>query len=114
MPSLMVQKPPNLIYGVEDRPAVGETFTLGFRHIFLRVSILILPVAIVQDMNGTPDQVERIIKMSMFAGGFATIAQALRQGPAGSGYLCPHLCGPSYLSASLLVVNPRDYRCSLA
>ncbi len=99
----MAQKPLNLIYGVEDRPALGVTLTLGFQHVFLMVSTLILPVAIVQEINGTPEQVERLIKMSMIAGGLATILQALRKGPVGSGYLCPHLCGPAYLSASPLL-----------
>lgn len=101
----MAQKPPNLIYGVEDRPALGVTLTLGFQHVFLMVSTLILPVAIVQEINGTPEQVEHLIKMSRIAGGLATILQALQKGPVGSGYLCPHLCGPSYLSASLVAAK---------
>src|SRR5688500_14857823 len=101
----MAKRPPNLIYGVDDRPPPGVILMLGFQHIFLMVSTLILPMAIVQEINGTPEQVERIIKMSMIAGGFATIMQSLRNSPVGSGYLCPHLCGPSYYSASLLAAK---------
>src|SRR5262245_48403935 len=101
----MAQKPPNLIYGVEDRPAVGTTLTLGFQHIFLMVSTLILPIAIVQEINGTTDQAADLIKMSMMAGGLATILQSLRTGPVGAGYLSPQLCGPAYFSASLLAAR---------
>jgi hypothetical protein len=53
----MARKPPNLIYGVEDQPTGGVTLTLGFQHVFRMVSTLILPVAVVQEINGTPEQV---------------------------------------------------------
>ena len=43
-----------------------------------------------------------MIQMSMIAGGLGTILQAVKKGPAGSGYLCPQICGPSFLSASIL------------
>ena len=38
----------------------------------------------------------------MFAGGIGVIIQALRKGPVGSGFLCPTVCGPSFLAASML------------
>ena len=37
----------------------------------------------------------------MIAAGFGTILQSLKKGPIGSGYLCPNLCGPSYMAVSL-------------
>ena len=43
-----------------------------------------------------------MIQMSMIAGGLGTILQSLKRGPIGSGYLCPQVCGPSFLSASIL------------
>ncbi|HVY69101.1 MAG TPA: solute carrier family 23 protein [Verrucomicrobiae bacterium] len=101
----MPQKPANLVYGVDDRPGLGTTLALGFQHVFLMVSTLVLPAAIVQSVDGSEDQAERVIKMSMIAGGLATILQSLRVRGLGSGYLCPHLCGPPYLSASLLAVK---------
>ena len=39
----------------------------------------------------------------MIASGLATILQALRKGPIGSGYLCPFASGPAYLAASIVV-----------
>jgi xanthine permease XanP len=41
----------------------------------------------------------------MIAGGIGVIAQAQRRGPVGSGYLCPQVCGPSYLWASILAAK---------
>lgn len=43
-----------------------------------------------------------MIQMSMIATGLGTMLQSLKKGPMGSGYLCPQVCGPSYLSASIL------------
>jgi len=41
----------------------------------------------------------------MLAAGVGTILHALNRRGVGSGYLCPALCGPSFLSASLLAAN---------
>ena len=40
--------------------------------------------------------------MAMIATGVATILQELNKGPIGSGYLCPLVNGPAFLSASIL------------
>jgi len=42
-----------------------------------------------------------LVTFSMLASGIGSIIQALRLPYLGSGYLCPNLCGPSYLSLSL-------------
>lgn len=42
------------------------------------------------------------ISMAMLVTGAATILQGLNRGPVGSGYLCPLLNGPAFLSASIL------------
>ena len=94
-------KPSNLIYGVDEKPPAGSTFLLGLQHTFVMSSTLILPVVIVSEIGGTLDQVQSVVSYSMIAAGLATILQAFRRGPVGSGYLCPHLVGPSYLSASI-------------
>lgn len=101
----MAQKPQSLLYGVEDQPPLGVTLTLGFQHIFLMASTLLLPVAIEQEIGGTTEHAAQMVEMAMIAGGLATILQSLRSSSLGSGYLCPHLCGPSYLSASLLAAK---------
>jgi xanthine permease XanP len=94
-------KPSNLIYGVDEKPPGVSTFLLGLQHTFVMSSTLILPVAIVSEIGGTLDQVQSVVSYSMIAAGLATILQSLKRGPVGSGYLCPHLVGPSYLSASI-------------
>ena len=71
---------------------------MSFLYILL---ILIFPVVIVQAIGGTPEQAGFFVSMSMLASGVGTIQQALKK----KGFLCPSVCGPLYLPASLLAAK---------
>ncbi|HWP60391.1 MAG TPA: solute carrier family 23 protein [Candidatus Acidoferrales bacterium] len=101
----MAKKPANLIYGVDEAPPLGATLLLGFQHIFVLTISFVLILVLVREGGGSAEDAERLIKVSMISMGVATILQGLRLGPVGSGYLCPQLIGPAYLSASLLAVK---------
>ncbi|MBP1750205.1 MAG: Xanthine/uracil permease [Deltaproteobacteria bacterium] len=98
----MAKKPANLIYGVNESPGFLSLVLLGLQHIFVLSIAFIFPVVIVDSIHGTPDQAQNLISMAMFATGIATILQGLNKGYIGSGYLCPLVNGPAFLSASLL------------
>ena len=98
----MEKKPANLTYGVNESPGLPALLILGVQHIFLLSVAFIVPVIIVDAIGGTPEQAQNLITMAMIATGLATILQGLNSGPVGSGYLCPLLNGPAFLSASLL------------
>jgi xanthine permease XanP len=97
----MVTKPANLIYGLDDKPPWTISFILGLQHVFTMSSTLVLPVVIAREMGAGIDVVQSLVCFSMIAAGLGTVLQALRKGPIGSGYICPNLCGPSYLSVSV-------------
>lgn len=97
----MDKRPPNLVYGVEDRPPTGVLFLLGVQHVFLMSSTLVLPVVLVSEIGGSFGQVRAVVALTMIACGIGTILQALRWRGLGSGYLCPNLCGPNFFSASM-------------
>ncbi|MEA2045443.1 MAG: solute carrier family 23 protein [Euryarchaeota archaeon] len=101
----MPKKPPGLVYGVDDDPPRPTCFLLGLQHVSVISIALILPVVIVRAIGGTFEMAEFMVSMSILAGGIGTILQALNKKGVGSGYLCPSVCGPSYLSASLLAAN---------
>ena len=98
---LMAKRPPNLIYGVDDKPPLGTTLLLGLQHVVVISVGWVFVVVIVTSMGGTEIQAANIIRISMIASGVATILQALTKGPVGSGYLCPFSSGPSYILASI-------------
>jgi NCS2 family nucleobase:cation symporter-2 len=97
----MATKPGNLIYGLDDKPPWTISFILGLQHVITMSSTLVLPVVIARGIGGGIDVVQSMVCFSMIAAGLGTVFQALRRGPIGSGYICPNLCGPSYLSVSV-------------
>ncbi len=101
----MPKKPPELTYAVDDVPPLSACLLLGVQHICIVAIALIFPVVIVRAIGGSPAQAEFMVSMSLFAAGVGTILQALNRKGIGSGYLCPSVCGPSYLSASLLAAK---------
>ncbi|MFH0878660.1 MAG: solute carrier family 23 protein [Lentisphaerota bacterium] len=101
----MPKKPANLIYGVDDKPGWGASFLLGLQHTCVQSIAFIFPVVIIGVMGGTAEQARNLICMAMIASGVATILQGLNKGPVGSGYLCPLVNGPAFLSASLMAVK---------
>jgi NCS2 family nucleobase:cation symporter-2 len=98
----MPRKPSNLIYGVDESPGGIALILLGFQHISLLAIAFIFPVVVVDAIGGTPAQAGGLISMAMLATGVGTILQGINRGPVGSGYLCPLLNGPAFLSASLM------------
>lgn len=101
----MPQKPANLVYGVDDKPPSWISALLGLQHLCIITIAFIFPVIIVLQSGGTHEQADSLVSMSMFAGGIGAILQALKRGPVGSGYLCPQVCGPSFITASILAVK---------
>jgi NCS2 family nucleobase:cation symporter-2 len=103
----MPRKPSNLLFGVEEKPSLFVTFILGLQHVFILFISLIFPVVIIKELGSDiePGVARAFISLSMVAGGITTILQALKKGPVGSGYLCPSVCGPSYLSASITAAH---------
>lgn len=96
------KKPANLLYDVDESPGAGTLILLGFQHIFLISIAFVFPVLIVDAIDGTSADARQIISVSMLITGIATILQGLQRGLVGSGYLCPLLNGPAFLSASVL------------
>jgi len=97
----MAAKPSNLIYGVDDKPPLTISFILGLQHVFTMSSCLFIPVLIAHEIGGGFDVIQSLVGFSMIASGLGTALQSMKRGPIGSGYLCPHLVGPSYLSVSI-------------
>ncbi len=97
----MATKPVNLIYGVDDKPPWRIAFILGLQHVFTMSSCLFIPVIIAHEIGGSFDIIQSLVCFSMIASGLGTVLQSFNKGPIGSGYLCPHLNGPSYLSVSI-------------
>lgn len=98
----MAKKPANLIYGLDDKPALTASVLLGLQHVFVMTAGWVMVVVIVSSIGGTQEEVANVLRMSMIASGIATILQSLPNSRLGSGYFCPISSGPAYVSASIL------------
>jgi NCS2 family nucleobase:cation symporter-2 len=101
----MPTQPPDLLYGVDETPPTVTLLLLGLQHIFIVMSALVFPVVIVRTVGGSAADAAFIVTMSMLAGSIGTVLQTINRKGVGSGYLCPAVCGPSYISASLLAMQ---------
>ena len=82
----MVRKrPANLLYDVDETPPLLVSLGVSFQHVFLLSVGWLYVVVIVNSIGGTEAQAESIIRISMIAGGLATIVLSSR-GELGSGY----------------------------
>jgi len=97
----MAKRPSNIVYWLDETPPLSVILLMGLQHVFVMSSTLVLPVVIVQEIGGSILQIAGVVGLSMIASGIGTILQGLKRGPVGSGYLCPNLCGPSYLAVSV-------------
>ena len=102
----MPRTPPDIVYDVDDVPAGPTLVTLGLQHVFVIAISLILPVLIAREVGLSDKEAAYFVSMSMLASGIGTCLQAWKyKGLIGSGYLCPCVCGPAYLSSSILAVK---------
>lgn len=97
----MAVKPANLIYGVDDKPPFKVSAILGLQHAFTMSSCLVFPVVVGREIGASFGEIQALVCFSMIAAGIGTILQAIHKGPCGSGYLCPNLVAPSFLSFSI-------------
>jgi len=99
------KKPSNIVYSVSEKPPFWITVIQGVQHICVYAISLTFPVLIARAIGATIEQTTFLVSMSMIAGGIGAIVQALPRGTLGSGYLCPQVCGPSFLTASILAAK---------
>ena len=88
-------------YSVNEVPPLAHLLLSGFQHVLIMVVAIGIPVIFAGQMNETPQFTATLVTFSMLASGIGSIIQALRLPYLGSGYLCPNLCGPSYISLTL-------------
>jgi xanthine permease XanP len=97
------KRPANLLYDVDDVPPLGVQLGVSLQHIFLMSVGWLYVVMMVSIAGGTSGQAQSMVRMSMFAGGLATILQA--RNLTGSGYLCPLSGSLTFLQPSILAAR---------
>jgi NCS2 family nucleobase:cation symporter-2 len=95
-------KPNNLTYGVDDQPPLSTLVSLGFQQVLMGTVGWVFLVAVVTRFASSADQVQHMLRMGMIVTGLGAILLAVRKGPIGSGYLCPPIISPAFVSTAIL------------
>lgn len=78
----------DLIHGLEDKPPLPQTIFAAFQHLLAMFVAVITPAMIIcQALGLSAHDTQRIISMSLFASGIASLIQIRAWGPVGSGLL---------------------------
>jgi NCS2 family nucleobase:cation symporter-2 len=88
-------------YGVNDIPPPLQLLVLSFQHVLLMFVSFGLTIVFAGQVNGSTEFTSTLVMLSLVAAGIGSIVQSVGLPFIGSGYLCPSLCGPTYLSLSM-------------
>lgn len=100
----MIENKVNLIYGLEDKPPFTKAFFAALVHLMAMFVAVITPALLICKGLGVDDEnTTRIICMSLFASGIASLLQIKTWGIVGSGLLS--IQGTSFNFVSPLIVG---------
>jgi xanthine permease XanP len=97
-----MEKPADLIFGLDERPPLASWIALGFQNVAVMCPYLVLVALVVEAARLPADRAVGFMSMAMLGIAIYTLLQATRRGPIGSGYLCPPVVSAIYLSACLV------------
>jgi xanthine permease XanP len=87
-----------LEYGVNEMPPPYQLAIFSLQHVMLMFSTVGMTILFADQIKGSTEFTANMVMISMLAAGIGSIIQSIGLPFIGSGYLCPSLCGPSYLS----------------
>jgi len=90
-----------MVYKVNDMPPPAPLLVLSLQHMLFMFAASAFPAMLVREIGGDLEMAASLVSLTMIMAGIGSIMQASHIKYIGSGYLCPNLCGPSYLTASL-------------
>ncbi|NCC50834.1 MAG: xanthine permease [Spartobacteria bacterium] len=90
-----------LLYKLDDRPPFGTLLLLSIQQMMIMFTAATFPAILVREVGGDIQVASAMVSLTMVAAGIGSVIQAYRGRWMGSGYLCPNICGPSYLSVSM-------------
>lgn len=97
-----MQKPADLIFGLDDKPSTKLTFLIAVQHIMACFIGIITPSLIIGTVLGMQQEIPYLVSMSLFVSGVATFIQAKKFGPVGCGLIAVQ--GTSFAFISSLIV----------
>jgi xanthine permease XanP len=94
-------RPPDLIYGLDERPPLAHLILLGAQHVAVICPYLVFVTLIARAAGASTTVASHAVGLGMIAIALATLLQAHRLGPVGSGYLAPPVVSAIYFAPAL-------------
>jgi NCS2 family nucleobase:cation symporter-2 len=98
-------RPADLAYAVADRPPPLTCALNAVQHVIILSPALIYVLFVLNAAGATPEQMLRIISLSLVALGIGSMLQCQSLAYFGSGYLAAFAFDAPYLSASILAAQ---------
>ena len=100
-----MKTPPDIVHGLEEAPPPVVTVLSGVQHVGLITINLIYPLLVFRVAETPTQAVVALVGAGMLVLAAATLLQALRFGPFGSGFMCPAVFTATYLGPSLIAAK---------
>jgi NCS2 family nucleobase:cation symporter-2 len=100
-----MKKPDDIVYGLDEVPPAVVTLLSGAQHVGLIAINLVYPLLVFQVAATPAKAVVDLVGAGMLVLAAATLLQALRLGPVGSGFMCPATFTATYLGPSLVAAK---------
>ena len=78
----------DMIYGLDDKPGISESFFAGLQHVLASFVGIITPTLIIGGVLGLGSEIPYLISMALVVSGVGTLIQAQRIGAIGAGLIC--------------------------
>src|SRR4051794_27931517 len=100
-----MRKPANLIYGVDERPALSDFVGVALQHVLLMAVNLVYPLLLAREAGLSNEAAADMLRIGMVAQAIAVALQALPRGPIGCHYLAPVVYASPYLASGFLAIQ---------
>jgi xanthine permease XanP len=94
-------RPPDLIYGLDDRPPLPHLLLLGLQHVAVTCPYLVFVTLIAQAAGASIQTGSSLVSLGMIGIAVATLLQVWPLGPIGSGYLIPPVVSAIYFAPAI-------------
>jgi xanthine permease XanP len=96
-----MKKPINLVYGTDDVPPISVIVLSALQHGAILIFTMFTGLVICRAAGAPAGVVVNVLSVGLLVAGIGTLAQAVRCGPSGSGFLLPNGFQAAYLGPSI-------------
>jgi xanthine/uracil permease len=100
-----LNKPANLVYGVEDKPPIQVKWFSAVQQVAILSIYMLYPLILARQAGLQTGEIINILQFGCVVLGVGTVLQAFPRGPVGSRLLAPSVFSGIYLASSMAAVK---------